>query len=168
MSKFQSILYRVAEIQDFYRILEINTEGQPGVTALDHAELLRLTDLTDYFRVLEIDGQVAGYFIAFMKNDNYDGEEFQWFQKKLNSNFLYVDQVAIAEKYRGNGLAKEFYRDAERFAIQFSVSQLVCEVNIDPPNPISLKFHSLLGFHEVTQLTTQDSRRVSLLSKNLD
>ena len=168
MSKFQSVLCRFAEIQDFHHILEINIEGQPGVAVLDHAELLRLADLTDYIKVLEIDGQMAGYFIAFLKKSNYDGEEFQWFQKTLNSEFLYIDQVAIAEEYRCNGLAKKFYRDAEHFAIQFSILQLVCEVNIDPPNFTSLKFHSSLGFREVTQLTTQDDRRVSLLSKNLD
>lgn len=168
MSKFQSILCRVVGNQDFYHILSINAEGQPGVAALDRAELLRLASLADYMRVLEIDGQVVGYFIAFLKTSNYDGEEFQWFQKRSKSKFLYIDQVAIAKKYRGNGLAKEFYKSAEQYAIQFSISELVCEVNIDPPNPTSLKFHTSLSFNEITQLTTQDGRRVSLLSKNLN
>ncbi len=168
MSNFQSALYRVAETKNFNRILEINTEGKPGVAPLNCAELLRMMNLTDYVKVLEINGRVAGYFIAFLKNSNYDGEEFQYFQKELNSNYLYVDQIAIAEKYLGNGLAKEFYRDAEHFAIQFSISQIVCEVNLEPPNPKSLKFHTSLGFHKVTQLTTQDGREVLLLSKKLD
>jgi predicted GNAT superfamily acetyltransferase len=91
MSKFQSALYRVAEIKDFNLILEINTEGKPGVVPLDRAELLRLMNLTDYVKVLEIHGQVARYFIAFLKNSNYDGEEFQCFRKESNNNFLYVD-----------------------------------------------------------------------------
>ncbi len=51
---------------------------------------------------------------------------------------------------------------------QLSISQIVCEVNLEPPNPKSLKFHSSLGFHKVTQLTTQGGREVLFLSKKLD
>jgi hypothetical protein len=56
----------------------------------------------------------------------------------------------------------------EQFACARGLTHLVCEVNLDPPNPVSLNFHTKLGFVEVGVLVTQDGRTVSLRQKELN
>jgi predicted GNAT superfamily acetyltransferase len=47
-------------------------------------------------------------------------------------------------------------------------SLLCCEVNLEPPNPGSLRFHHRIGFTEVGQHSPQQDYLVSMLSKNLN
>jgi len=45
---------------------------------------------------------------------------------------------------------------------------VVCEVNLDPPNPVSDAFHATLGFAEVGHQALQGtSKTVRYLSKNI-
>ena len=47
-------------------------------------------------------------------------------------------------------------------------SMLCCEVNLEPPNPGSLRFHHRIGFTEVGQSIPEYANyRVSYLSKSL-
>jgi uncharacterized protein len=38
-------------------------------------------------------------------------------------------------------------------------SRIVCEVNLEPPNPISDHFHAALGFQEVGRATINDGAK---------
>jgi predicted GNAT superfamily acetyltransferase len=42
---------------------------------------------------------------------------------------------------------------------------LCCEVNVEPPNPGSLRFHERIGFAEVGQFAPKPDYVVSLLVK---
>jgi predicted GNAT superfamily acetyltransferase len=57
---------------------------------------------------------------------------------------VYVDRVVVDEAARRRGLAQALYADLARTAVE---RPLVCEVNLEPPNPGSLAFHERLGFH---------------------
>ena len=167
MSDSQVVTFRAARPEDHREILEINREGQPGVVALDLAELRRLDALADYLKVLEVGGEISGYLIAFMRETEYDGEEFGWFRTNYPEPFLYVDQIAVSSRSRKKGLGQALYDDAEAFAMRKLISRLTCEVNLEPPNPVSLEFHLRIGFSEIGRLNTRDGRAVALLSKNI-
>ncbi len=48
-----------------------------------------------------------------------------------------------------------------------SHARMVCEVNIDPPNPASLAFHLGRGYVEIGSLTQLDGHQTVMLEKLL-
>ncbi|MHB1091087.1 MAG: hypothetical protein ACYC06_04325 [Ilumatobacteraceae bacterium] len=52
--------------------------------------------------------------------------------------------------------------------IEGTTTLLTCEVNLQPPNPDSLRFHQRLGFGEVGQQESKPGLIVSLLAKRLN
>ena len=159
------ITIRAARQQDFDAILAINAEGQPGVSALTRAELVSALESGSVW-VAEGTTGLAGYLVAYRSDAVYDGEEFAWFQSRY-SPFLYIDQVAVAPQQRRAAVGFQLYQTVERAAREQGLFALVCEVNLEPPNPISLAFHTRNDFHEVGVLDTRDGRKVTLLLKRL-
>ncbi len=146
---------------DHEAILAINAEGVPGVSAFDAAKLARLAAAADPLLVAVRDGNVAAYLIAFRPEAAYEGTCFQWFREH-HPRSLYIDQVAVGSDWRRSGVASELYTALEIAAREHGLDALTCEVNLDPPNPQSMAFHSVLGFREVATLHVPDGRRVSL------
>ena len=73
----------------------------------------------------------------------------------------------VARPYRGLGLGRVFYADANSYA-ETRVPQLTCEVFLEPRDDVSLLFHGTWGFLEVGQQTMpSNGRRVALLAKTL-
>jgi uncharacterized protein len=90
----------------------------------------------------------AAFLLAFEQSDDYDGGHFLWFRGRFE-RFIYVDRVVVAAPYRRHGLGRLLYADLFRRAEQLGHTQIVCEVNAEPPNPISDAFHAAQGFMEV-------------------
>jgi uncharacterized protein len=152
---------RDGERRDWPAILAINAGGAPGVTLLGRRELARMADQGARLHVAVVEGDVIGYLIAFEASAAYEGEEFRWFRQRMG-HFLYVDQIAVAEHGRGAGIGAALYGDAIRSAERAGLDAIACEINLRPANPVSLCFHSRLGFDEVGTLSTRDGRLVSL------
>jgi hypothetical protein len=161
-----SLTFRPVQTTDFEAILALNAAGYPGVVRLALEELTTVLATAPFFYVAEVDSQVAGYMIAYTDKNSYDGDEFLWFQARY-ANFLYVDQIAIAPAVRRARVGSHFYRFVEQFARRAALTSLVCEVNLEPPNPVSLNFHAKNGFIEVGTMDTADGRKVSLQQKKL-
>lgn len=156
-----AISIRLASRDDIAAIQRINEMGQPGVSQLTAGELEAVaTGATHCWVAVDAEQTVVGYLIAYRESDAYDGEEFIWFQRRYHS-FLYVDEIAVAEDMRGRGIGERLYQAAIGSAR--GLDALVCEVNLEPPNPGSLRFHTRLGFVEVGQMKTEDGRLVHLL-----
>jgi predicted GNAT superfamily acetyltransferase len=73
---------------------------------------------------------------------------YRWFAERYES-FVYVDRVVVAEAARRKGLARLLYLDVFDAAERARYEHICCEVNADPPNPVSDAFHAALGFSEV-------------------
>jgi predicted GNAT superfamily acetyltransferase len=162
-----SLTFRPVQTSDFEAILAINAAGYPGVVRLAFDELTTVLATAPFFYVAERDSQVAGYMIAYTDKNSYDGDEFLWFQARY-PNFLYIDQIAVAPTVRRARGGSHFYQFVEQFARQQGLTSLVCEVNVEPPNPISLNFHAKNDFVEVGVMDTPDGRKVSLRRKELN
>ena len=111
-------------------------------------------------------GTIAGYLIGFAQPARYDGEEFLWVKSRYQ-DFAFVDQVAVAARFRGLGVGAALYAALERWAVQQSFRWLACGVNLDPPNPRSFAFHRRQGFIEIGRMKTADSLCVALLRKQI-
>ncbi|HEX2094118.1 MAG TPA: GNAT family N-acetyltransferase [Longimicrobiaceae bacterium] len=157
---------RPAQEADIPAILVINAAGAPGVSPLSASEWTELARLATLSCVAESDGTILGYLVALAPEVNYTGEEFRWFQQQY-ARFLYIDQVAVAGSWRGCGVGALLYAHAEAFALSRGSTRLVCEVNLRPPNPESMRFHTRWGFSSVGTLEVSDGRLVSLLVKEL-
>ena len=109
-----------------------------------------------------IDGQVAAFLLAFREGTGYDSVNYRWFAGRY-AHFLYIDRVVVGDAYRGQGLGRLLYDDLFARARHAGVPVVTCEFDIDPPNPVSARFHAAFGFREVgTQAVPPAGKRVSL------
>ena len=60
-----------------------------------------------------------------------------------------ADWIVVNAACRGQGLARRLYAELAAVARKAGHTELVCEVNLDPPNPVSDAFHAALGFREL-------------------
>jgi predicted GNAT superfamily acetyltransferase len=157
-----NVRVRDAALADRDAILAINREGAPGVTLFEPREVERCIERATRFRVAERDGAVCGYLLAFANGFQAIGDEYAWFAARHDA-FWYVDSIAISGRHRRAGVGSALYSDLEREARLRSVPRIVCEVNLEPPNPQSLAFHAARGFVEVGRLRVTDGRFVALL-----
>jgi uncharacterized protein len=101
-----------------------------------------------------------GFLIAFDQDAAYDSTNFLWFKARYD-RFVYVDRIIIATHARGRGLARTFYEGLFDHARAAGHSRIVCEINLDPPNPGSVAFHRALGFVAIGQATLGNGKTVS-------
>ena len=168
MSNFQPTTRNI-EIADLPRVLEINNANTPGVSELTMSELE--TDIKNCLHALAIDnekGEVCAFCITFDQGAPDAGVNHQWFSERYES-FVYLDRIAIDSNHQNHGLGAKLYQAVEQKMLQSAEhSMLCCEVNLEPPNPGSLRFHKRIGFTEVGQSIPEYANyRVSYLSKSL-
>ncbi|KJC59489.1 hypothetical protein UP10_18535 [Bradyrhizobium sp. LTSPM299] len=94
----------------------------------------------------------AALLLAFEPSNDYDGTHFGWFRGRMD-RFLYVDRIVVGAAWRRHGMARTLYREVFRQAARRGLGRVCCEVNVEPPNPISDAFHDSLGFEEVGRAT---------------
>lgn len=66
----------------------------------------------------------------------------------------------------GRGLGAVLYEDFAAAGRRLGVPRLTCEVNLDPPNPGSLRFHERLGFVPVG-IQEAGGKQVQLMARDL-
>jgi predicted GNAT superfamily acetyltransferase len=105
---------------------------------------------------------VQAFLIALAPGADYDSPNYQWFAQRYR-DFVYVDRIVVASGARQAGLASLLYDDLIARARAGRIARITCEVDIEPPNPASLRFHARFGFAEVgTQAVAGGKKRVSL------
>ncbi|BAM86138.1 putative acetyltransferase, GNAT family [Bradyrhizobium oligotrophicum S58] len=136
--------------------LRAEPERAAALLALNNAHASELSWLTpDAFahlldqawRAWQI-GAADALMIALDHEAAYDNPNHRWFLGRYD-RFVYVDRIVVAPAARGLGLARRLYEQLIRAAAAAGHARLVCEVNLDPPNPQSDAFHAALGFEAV-------------------
>ena len=125
-----------------------------------HARELSLLDL-DRFNILAGSaflarriGHADAFLLVFDQDTDYDSPNFLWFRSRY-VRFVYVDRIVVAPSARGRGYARRLYTELFEHASRTGHTHVVCEVNADPPNPVSDAFHAALGFAPVGAATIQ-------------
>ena len=85
------------------------------------------------------------FLLVLDQGADYDSPNFLWW-KERRDRFLYVDRVVVAAPAQGRGLGRQLYAHAMDEARRLGFDRIVCEINIDPPNPGSVAFHAALSF----------------------
>ena len=72
----------------------------------------------------------------------------------------------VSEAARGTGLGAALYDDNANIATRLAVPRVTCEVNEEPPNPGSLRFHERHGFRKIeSRASAGGSKRVAMLER---
>jgi predicted GNAT superfamily acetyltransferase len=135
---------------------------------MDQARLDQLAEWASQCVVVDVEGDVVGMLIGLEEGTPYDSPNYLWFSER-HPSFAYVDRVAVDEQHRGAGWGPTLYRHVEAWAREAGKPILCAEVNTQPPNPRSLRFHDLFGFTMVAQTrpTGSDDYRVGMMEKSL-
>ena len=154
----------------FAAILELNEEFVAVLDPLTRERLELLHSRASCHRVV-IDGSaVVGFVLAFGSETDHDSVNFRWFAARYAS-FLYIDRVVVASRCQGRGIGSLLYRDLFAFARREGYDRVTCEIDADPPNPRSERFHDGFGFRQIgSQLVEYEAgepKRVSLRSARL-
>jgi uncharacterized protein len=141
---------------DTTAVLLLNNASAKETSALDEAGLKTLLDMAFYAR--GIDRGATAFLIALEHNAAYVNPNFMWFQASRES-FVYIDRIIVSISARGQGIARVLYEDLMAAAKRGGHDRVVCEVNIEPPNPISEAFHVAMGFNAVGQATIHNGAK---------
>ena len=162
-------MIRTYDPADAEMVLALNAACEPEVGPLDATKLAAFADWAPYFKVVDIDGAIGGFLIGLTEDAPYASPNFGWFAERYPL-FAYVDRIAISDAERGAGWGPALYRDFEQWAIDNQRPILCAEVNVQPPNPRSLRFHEIYGFDSIEQFEPTGSAdyRVVMLRKELE
>ncbi|MES1211972.1 MAG: GNAT family N-acetyltransferase [Leifsonia sp.] len=153
--------------RDLDSLVAINDAAYPAVPITPAAELAELIGMGSIVLVVD-DGAPSGFVIGMPPGLGYQSENYLFFSARAGergSTFVYVDRIVLAAHLRGRGLGPVLYDAVFAEARRAGATEVLCEVNIEPPNPGSLAFHSRLGFVEVgRQRTKGGANLVALLA----
>ena len=156
-----------ATTDHFEAILALNEEFVHVLAPLSRERLELLESLASYHRVAIDQDGVAGFVLAFGSDVDHDSVNFRWFAERFPS-FLYVDRVVVSAHHQGSGVGSLLYHDLFAFARHTGYEQVTCEIDAEPPNPRSERFHERFGFCEVGSQRVEyfvgKPKRVSLRS----
>ncbi len=151
---------------DYPGLLDLNNLAVPNVNAIPTETLASLHSQSVYLGVARTSTEIAGFLLALPCTADYDSPNFQYFKRRYEA-FAYIDRIVVDQRLRGRSIGATLYQDLNRM-LGDVYPLLACEVNLDPPNPGSLRFHQRLGFNSVgTQQTEGGTKRVTLLMKAL-
>ncbi len=144
----EPLLQQAIELDDaasVENLLVLNNAHAEELSLLDTASFRYL--VTQAFHACRI-GENDAFMLTFDQSARYDSPNFLWFRERY-PEFVYVDRICVSSSARGRGLARQLYERLFDQARRAGHRIIVCEVNIDPPNPGSDAFHAALGFQEV-------------------
>lgn len=157
--------------EHFAPILALNEGSVQVLSPLSHRRLETLHQNAAYHKVAVEAGEVVGVLLAFAERADHDSVNYRWFAER-RTGLLYIDRVVVAPERRRGGVARRLYDDVIRAARAVGCRSLVCEIDVEPPNPASQRFHARLGFREVgTQRVEYEPghpKQVSLQELRLD
>ncbi len=147
---------------DFDTVVQLNDVEVRQTSEMNRARLQQLVDLSSYHKAAVVDGRLVAFLLAMSDDAHYINDNFNWFATRM-TNFLYVDRIVVSTDFAGRKIGNALYADLFQTALNNGVEHIVCEYNVEPPNPVSKAFHDKWGFREVgTQWLLGGTKRVSL------
>ena len=157
---------RDAKHSDLDIIVSINKSAIPAVNYVSYDEFEWFLNRKLYFKIAQNShGAISGFLLVLPSGLEYKSLNYKWFSGKY-VNFAYIDRIVIMDEFKENGIGKSLYLDLEKNIRGYEL--IACEFNIEPPNPISKKFHESLNYENVGyQFTENETKKVSLMIKRI-
>lgn len=157
---------RAMEERDVEAVLALNELEVEKLAPMDEARLREIRTLADRVDVVELDGRFVGFVITIRPGVDYDSTNYRWYAERYGADdYYYLDRVVMHEWARGRGLGGQVYDALEERAATYG--RLALEVNLDPPNEVSLAFHTSRGYESVGEVTDEETghRRVMMVKE---
>ncbi len=155
---------RHPEPRDHDAMLALNNAHASELSLLDGSAL---ADLLGAAWLAVMADDASAMLLAFDQDADYGSPNYAWFKERLR-RFVYVDRVVVAPAMRGAGLARAMYAELVARASAEGHSVICCEVNLEPPNPVSARFHAAIGFREAGKAFLPDrGKTVSYLVREI-
>ncbi len=132
---------------DIDAMWSINEQGLPGTGKVSKEEIERLLELSSLSIGAYSNGELLGFVICLPPKTAYGSLNYAWFNQHYAS-FVYVDRIAVSQQHRDLGVGSALYNHVVAYSQEHAVS-VAAEVNREPPNPGSIRFHHRFGFKEV-------------------
>jgi predicted GNAT superfamily acetyltransferase len=160
--------YRPITDEDVKAIRYLNNDAYPAVPKATTEELHELIGKASWGMAAWRDGEIAGFIFCFSPGADYDSENYRYFESHYDSHF-YIDRIVVAKAHRGSGLGVTLYNKVFAEAKKRGFGFVTCEVNLDPPNPVSIAFHHRMGFEDVGEQETKSGTvYVQLMAANME
>ena len=137
--------YSELELNAIFDLNQLNTPEVGSLESLDY--LKKLIGLSAYNLLVLKCEEIVGFIICMREGSTYGSENYKFFTQRLKK-FLYVDRVVVDERHRRSGLGKAIYQDIFAYDNDKNLP-IALEVNTEPVNQPSLKFHEKMGFEKV-------------------
>ena len=163
-----AVIIRDAGLQDADYILNLNEVNVEVLSPMDLDKYRYFLGCSDMFQMAEVNGEPAAFLIVLREGiADYTSENYIWFSGQYDK-FLYVDRIVIDEKFRGSGLGRKIYEGVFERAAKAGLPVVTAEIDIEPYNEPSLKFHEEMGFEEVGQQVIRGGEiKVSLQARKI-
>jgi predicted GNAT superfamily acetyltransferase len=148
---------------DVESIWLINEQGLPGTGKVTLQEISYLLELSTFSLGVFSNDELLGFVICLSPGTDYGSLNYAWFNTRYDE-FIYVDRIAVSTGYRDRGIGSLLYKEVVSYSNQHSIP-IAAEVNLNPPNPGSMRFHERFQFEEIGILEHEDKSVTMLLRK---
>ncbi len=155
---------------DLSGVLAMNNAAVPAVNPHDEASLAELVAIADRCWVVDDVGVLGGLLVTFAPGAPYESANYRWLSDRFGSAddaFRYVDRIVVAPTHRRRGIAAALYDTLADHAASVGAARLLCEVNVEPPNPQSMAFHTAAGWAPIDDLTHAPGKTVRFFERVL-
>lgn len=154
---------REMTVSDASAIVSLNQSVVSVTSPMDRKKFGNLFELSTSSPVAVLNGKCVGFLIAIERGVDYDNDNdnFSWFTSCLN-DFLYIDRVVVSSECRGLGVGSLLYSHLFESARNTKQRRITAEIDVEPPNQPSLRFHEKMGFVEIGTRELASGKRVSM------
>ncbi|GAB3165444.1 hypothetical protein GCM10027059_23020 [Myceligenerans halotolerans] len=148
---------RPATASDVPALVELNNAAVPAVPVTPADEMQGLLDISSLALVATDPAESSdplGFLLALDPGAEYSSENYDWFENR-GLDHLYVDRIVLGERARNRGIGRRLYDAVFDAAREAERDVVTCEINLNPPNPGSMRFHGRLGFEQTGEQLTK-------------
>jgi len=143
---------------------QINEQGLPGTGKVNRQEMETLLELSELSVGVFDDKKLLGFVICLLPNTEYGSLNYAWFNERYDE-FIYVDRIAVATKFRDQGIGSILYEKVFEYAQENNIP-VTAEVSLRPSNVGSDRFHLRHDFTAVGELDHGD-KAVTMYFKHI-
>ena len=144
-------------------IWAINEQGLPGTGRVSEQEVSDLLQFSSLSVGMFDGNELLGFVICLPPGTRYGSLNYQWFNDHYNA-FVYVDRIAVSTLHRNQGVGTKLYDAVVAYSKEKNIP-VAAEVNLNPPNPGSIRFHERFNFEQVGVLHHNEKSVTMLLRK---
>ncbi|MFG0264179.1 MAG: GNAT family N-acetyltransferase [Rhodopirellula sp. JB055] len=152
---------------DCEAVLELNRAVVEVTSPMDAERFRELYQFSSIRLSVVLEEKVVGFVLAMEEGCGYDNGNYAWFEERLRK-FLYIDRVVVSGECRGHGAGRSLYAHLFAEAERLGLLSVCAEMDREPPNEASLRFHQEMGFVPIGTRVLESGKTVSMQLCSLD